>query len=102
KNLPDVVASLLIACFGVAVVVLGLDYKLGTLTRMGPGFFPVMTGSLTILLALAAAAEAALWSEARPAFRWRPVFFVSLSILVWIALIKPAGVIPSTFALVGI
>ena len=35
RNLPDVIACLLIACFGIAAIIIGLDYKLGQLTRMG-------------------------------------------------------------------
>lgn len=82
---------------------MALDYQLGTLTRMGPGFFPVMSGLLVTALAIGAAIEAARASDAaRPHFRLRPVVFVSLGIIAWTLLIEPAGIIPSTAALVGI
>lgn len=102
RNWPDVAACLLIAAFGLAVAVAGFDYEVGTLTRMGPGFFPVMLGLLVFALAAGAAVEAARSEPTGFVFRWRPLIFVSLGVLAWALLIEDTGIIPSSFALVGI
>src|SRR5690606_1117731 len=93
RNWPDVTACLLIAAFGLAVAAGGLDYQVGTLTRMGPGFFPVMLGLLVFALAVGAAIEAVHADAPGMRFRLRPLFFVSLGVLAWALLIEDTGII---------
>ena len=69
---------------------------------MGPGFFPVMLGILVFALAAGAAIETAGAGESGIVFRWRPLIFVSLGVLAWALIIEDGGIIPSSFALVGI
>ena len=102
RNTADVLACLLIACFGIAVIILGFGYRMGTLTRMGPGFFAVATGAFLVMLAVASALEASRMEEVHPVFKLRPVLFVCLAILVWTMTVESLGIIPSTIALVGI
>lgn len=46
----DLLAGLVVMALGGFVVWHGLGYRLGTVSRMGPGFFPVMLGWLTVAL----------------------------------------------------
>src|SRR5262244_2467394 len=49
----DYLASALMIFIGVGAAVKGTSYNLGSLQRMGPGFFPVSLGVLLTLLGIA-------------------------------------------------
>lgn len=91
---------------GVGAIYKGLDYKVGGLTRMGPGFFPVAVGAVLaavgVLIALGArrAAPAAA-KEAHP-LEWRGWACIILSAIAFIVLGHYGGLIPATFAVVFI
>ena len=51
-NWLQVGAALLLGLFGLYVIVQGSGYEMGSLRRMGPGFFPVMIGSVLLLFAV--------------------------------------------------
>ena len=98
----DVVAGL--AFFGVglvAVVKVHFDYAVGTVTYMGPGFFPMMLGLALLVIGIATIMVAVgdrsqRW---RPTFGWRPVLAVLGAILAFAVLIERAGLLPATLAL---
>lgn len=102
RNLPEVLACLVVAIFGLAALWIGTDYPMGSLTRMGPGFFPVMVSLLVVFFVVLAAVEALRSDGRKTLFKWRPVIFVSAGILAWTLLIEPLGIVISTFALIGI
>ncbi|MFV0336017.1 MAG: tripartite tricarboxylate transporter TctB family protein [Tropicimonas sp.] len=97
-----VVAILFLA--GVFVAMQALDYELGTLRRMGPGYFPLLLGILLSLLACIIALEPA--SPARAAVPGpgrravRPVLCILGGILMFALLIRNAGFIPAVLACV--
>ena len=64
RHPKDFYAGLLFVGFGVAAIVIGSNYPLGTAARMGPGYFPRMLGILLIVLG-AALSLAALRCRAR-------------------------------------
>jgi len=91
---------------GLGAILQGRTYSMGTLSRMGPGFFPV---SLGVILALAGAAIAltARFAEREAEEKalppeWRGWFCISLSILAFVVLGKYGGLVPATFAIVFI
>lgn len=50
KSMKDLLAGLVFIAFGLAFGYASLTYELGTATRMGPGYFPlVLAGILTLL-----------------------------------------------------
>jgi Tripartite tricarboxylate transporter TctB family len=50
KSPKDLLAGLVFVAFGLAFGYASLNYELGSATRMGPGFFPlVLAGILTVL-----------------------------------------------------
>jgi hypothetical protein len=106
----DQYGGALMFIIGLAAALESVHYRLGTLSRMGPGFFP---GSVGVLLALtgiaifATAKDDAGPSETqskkehrRP--EWRGWFLISLSILSFIVLGTWGGLLPATFAIVFI
>ena len=99
-NRPELTAALGLAILGALVVLEGGSYPLGSLTRPGPGFVPVVLGSLIILLALAVAFDVRKSGSPRPDFGWRPLLAVTTGILAFALLVTPLGFIPATVALV--
>jgi hypothetical protein len=108
---------------GAAVSVQSLvSYKIGTLSQMGPGFFPLSIGILLVLLGIAIAVTAKPWIgsgsgmaggtgavdgvEAAPrpsvALEWRGWLCIALGILAFIVLGTHGGLVPATFAIVFI
>ena len=60
KNISkDYFGAVLLLVLGTGVLVLGLDYRMGSLSRMGAGFIPVVLGTLMIAVAVAIAVTAA-------------------------------------------
>lgn len=99
-NRPELAAVFGLAALGGLVVIEGGSYPLGSLTRPGPGFVPVVLGALIILLALAVAFDVRRSDTPRPDFGWRPLLAVTTGILAFAVLVTPLGFIPATIALV--
>jgi hypothetical protein len=58
RNPKDLAAGLMFMAFGIASIVAGFDYSLGTAAQMGPGYFPRILGGLLIALGAAIAFRA--------------------------------------------
>ncbi|MFN0315047.1 MAG: tripartite tricarboxylate transporter TctB family protein [Burkholderiales bacterium] len=50
KNPKDFYSGLLFMAFGLAAVIIGRDYPMGTAVRMGPGYFPTILGYILIVM----------------------------------------------------
>ncbi|WP_319518482.1 tripartite tricarboxylate transporter TctB family protein [uncultured Martelella sp.] len=81
--------------------------RLGTPTRMGPGFYPMLIGIACIILGLMIAileAHAHLEPDSTLTDRgvavWRSRVFVPLSMLVFALLLRPAGLAPASVGLI--
>lgn len=44
RNWPDFVSGLLFSAFGIATILLARTYDMGTISDMGPAYFPTMAG----------------------------------------------------------
>lgn len=100
SRLPDLAACGAIALFGLAAIWIGSDYPVGSISRMGAGFFPIAASVAVVALAAAAAAETLAGEAPERTFKLRPLVFVSIAIIAWTQLIDDFGIIPSTFALI--
>ena len=60
----DFVGAVMLIVLGASVIIAGLDYRMGTLTRMGAGFMPVVFGILLILVGLSMGVSAYLEKRA--------------------------------------
>ena len=102
----DYYAGALMVVIGLGAVIQGRQYAIGTLSRMGPGFFPVAIGAIlafTGLAIIAAARFTATQADEKPLPpEWRGWFCIGLSILAFVVLGKFGGLIPATFAVVFI
>ena len=77
RNPRDFWAGLLYLALGAAVVILGRQYAMGTASRMGPGYFPAVLGSLLALLGGIAIVRSLLRTgEPIGAIAWKPAALV--------------------------
>jgi hypothetical protein len=101
RNPRDLQAGVLFIAIGIATIVLGTHYTLGTAARMGPGYFPRILGILLIALGAILAFNAMRVPGAPiPAFRWRPMLIVLGSVVLFGAIVRPVGVALSTVMLI--
>ena len=100
RNPLEVAACLAIALLGAVATAIGFGYGIGSLTRMEPGFFPVVAGLAIVGLAIAAAVETTGSETAGVPLRFRPTLSVGLSILAWTFMVEPFGLVPATLALI--
>lgn len=93
--------GLVILVIGLAVAVQGQAYPFGTLSQMGPGFFPAIAG-----LGMALLGGLIFWQvpdagQARDGGRLnlRPAFFIFAGLLAWALLLRPTGLVIATVAM---
>lgn len=103
----DLAGGAIIALLGVGAILEGMKYSVGTLARMGPGFFPVWLGIILILLGLLVAATADPVAEedmehdiSKDPPEWRGWGCVVAGVIAFIIVGRWGGLVPATFALV--
>jgi Tripartite tricarboxylate transporter TctB family len=101
RHPKDFFSGLIFICVGIIALIIGREYSLGTATRMGPGYFPALLGGLlTLLGTIIAARSFVLTGAGVDAIHLRPLILILASMLIFAALLEPAGVVISTVALV--
>jgi len=102
----DFAGGLLMLVIGAGAAWQGRSYNIGTLRRMGPGFFPTALGVLLAIVGVAlmvAAGRAAGAPGAVPGRpEWRGWFCISAGIVAFCLLGSTVGLLPATTALVFI
>lgn len=99
RTLKDVLAGLVFIGFGLAFAILALGYDLGTPVQVGPGGFPLVLGSILVLLGGLIAVKGTIEGEAEPigVIPWRALGLVIGSVVVFALTVRGLGVIPATF-----
>jgi hypothetical protein len=101
RHPKDFYSGLIFIAFGVAAIVIGSNYALGTAARMGPGYFPRILGILLILLGAALSLRALrLQGSPVPAWKWRPTLIVLGSVILFGLIVNYAGMVFSTIILI--
>ena len=99
SNNRDLIAGLLFIVLGGLAAVLALDYPFGTTMRMGPGYFPTVLGVILLLFGVTVLARGIRSGEkVKGEWGWKPLVLVTLSIVVFGALLDRAGMIPACVA----
>ena len=100
----DYYAGALMVLIGAVAVNEGRNYQLGTLQKMGPGYFPIMLGALLILLGVMIAGTASTGGneeqEALPHAEWRGWAAIIAGPLLFLLFGRFFGLLPATFACV--
>jgi hypothetical protein len=73
-------------------------FAVGTAARMGPGYFPALVGGLLMLCGVMILIPALLRAGPMPTFEFRPLFWISLSVLAFALLVLPFGLVPAVIA----
>lgn len=99
RSLPDVLSGAIFAGIGLAFVVASLGYDVGTLLRMGPGYFPLVIGGLLIVLGVAIVVKGLVAGEAIDfgAIPWRSIAMVVAALVVFGLTVRRAGFVPAVF-----
>jgi len=101
RHPKDFYAGLLFVAFGVAALVIGSNYPLGTAARMGPGYFPRILGILLVGLGLLLALRALkIVGPNVPKFQWRPLLVVLGSVVLFGFIVAHVGLLISTIVLI--
>lgn len=96
KNKQDFFAALLFIGFGVLGIWVGSTLTVGTVTRMGPGYFPKFLSWSLILVGLIIGLKSLRFGEtAIERVTWRPMVFIFGGILAFAFLISRGGLVLS-------
>ena len=97
----DLLAGLIFSLIGLAVVIIARNYPMGTLVRMGPGYYPIIIGALTILVGLGLIVKSLVETpEPLPNFALRPFVFLLGAIIIFALTLEHFGLVISTLLLV--
>lgn len=102
RDPTDLIAGGLLIAVGIAFSLYAMRYSLGTLTRMGPGFFPMALGVLLALLGVLVAAPALRRAGAAPVPHLRALFTILAAVAIFGLTVREVGMVPATFLLVGV
>ncbi|MFC5514049.1 tripartite tricarboxylate transporter TctB family protein [Massilia jejuensis] len=87
--------------FGLAAIIIGLEYPMGSAGRMGPAYFPSVLGGLLALVGLVGVIRSFLRpGEAIGKFHLKELFLVLLAVLLFGFLMRRAGLVPAVLVLV--
>jgi len=79
------------------------NYQMGTAVRMGPAYFPAVLGGLLAVLGFLVLIEAfAMQGPPVPKMLMRPLVLISVACVIYGYIMKPAGLVLATAALVYI
>lgn len=99
KDYTDIMGGLLLMAAGTWFMLHAMEYSMGTLRRMGPGYFPMMIGGLVILFGVLVLIPAMLRAGDMPKPEWRPFVTICASVLAFALTVERFGLVPATFAL---
>jgi hypothetical protein len=97
----DTLSGAAFTVVGLAGGFLATGYRLGTLQRMGPGFFPIIVCVGLVAVGLFLIARSIVSGTGEPVgIALRPFLVVLAGLVVFVMLVEPLGLLISTFLLV--
>jgi hypothetical protein len=96
----DFSAGLFFSLIGIVTVLQARDYTVGTARSMGPGYFPLLLGSILLLIGAATTIRGLLRRGEPIAVGSLRPFLVSAAVVAFAFLLKPGGLIAALLALV--
>lgn len=101
-NKKELMPALLMLLVGMATVLGSFNYQIGSLARMGPGYFPLILGAGLMLVALLIAITPPSTDAAEDYVfvpQYKAWFLVFVSVVAFVVLGQYGGLIPATFVL---
>ena len=103
RHPKDFASGVMFTAFGIAALVIGADYRLGTAARMGPGYFPRILGILLILFGIVLMLRALRLSGGKIEFGSPiPVAIVLAGVVLFGIIVPYAGLVVSAILLIVI
>lgn len=97
KDPNDIIGGLFLTGLGLFFAFYSIqNYKIGTLSQMGPGYFPMVLGFILSVLGLLVTLSAFNRSGESPKVSWKSLFIIIGSIVLFGAALKDLGIILST------
>ena len=97
----DFVSGVLFAAVGLGAIVLSGEYRRGSASSMGPGYFPFALGCMLVAIGLVLALRALrIQGSALPSWPLRPTLIVLGSVVLFGAIVTQAGLVVSTIVLI--
>ncbi len=94
KSPKDLWAGLMFVAFGLFFLLGARQYRMGSAMSMGPGYFPALLGGLMAVIGGIVFIQSwVVRGEKVPAIFLRPLFVVSLSLLLFGYLLQPIGMV---------
>jgi len=102
KDLQDLIGGLAMLAIGTfAALYAWQNLDIGALSRKGPGFFPLVLGSMLAVLGLLIALPALFRPGSGPlGIDFKALFFVTLALLLFAFLLRPLGVLLTSMVMV--
>jgi len=96
RNNRDFGAGMMLFITGLVAVLIAVNYRFGSMLRMGPGFFPTVLGTILILFGLYIMAKGLRHKE-KIEGKWslRALILLPLSLVLFGVLMEHAGFIPA-------
>jgi len=101
RNPKDFWAGLIYLAVGLTAIVLARDFGMGTATKMGPGYFPIVLGGVLVLIGVVSVARSFVRKgEPIGAFALKGMLLVCVGTVLFGALLRGAGLVIALIALV--
>jgi putative tricarboxylic transport membrane protein len=100
----DFVAGLVFLAIGGGALIISRNYRLGTASEMGPGYFPMMLALLLMGLGLVLAIKACRDAEGETIepIHWRVLFFPTVAVVLFGMMLERFGLVLSLVALLAV
>jgi hypothetical protein len=95
----DLLAGAVFMVFGLAFAVVSTTYPVGSLLRMGPGYFPLVLGGLLVVLGALIVARGLVSGDGSPVgpVPWRAIALITGSVVFFGLTVRGLGLVPSLF-----
>ena len=101
RDPKDFWSGVIFVVFGLAAVIIGRDYSMGSAGRMGPAYFPTVLGGILTLIGSIGVVRSMVKSGGPVGrFAIREIFLVMLSVVVFGVLVRGAGLAIAVILLV--
>ncbi len=99
-DILELAGGLIIFAGGTAVAIGATTYEIGALTRMGPGYFPLVVGITFALMGLGLVFTSRTTNSSLPVLQFKPAFAIFAGLIFWGLTIERFGIVPAILGLV--
>ncbi|GHU04685.1 hypothetical protein FACS1894158_05500 [Betaproteobacteria bacterium] len=100
-SVKELICGLLVLAVGLAFMIGSYDLDFGSSEQMGPGFFPVLAGGVTLVIGLAIMLGSLSKADTRfQEVPWRPMFAVGVSVAAFAIFLNYFGLFPAVMGCV--